>query len=142
MYYRDSYLNLYLCCISEYIYLLALLLFFLTNCNILYLLQNIVSQDEFDYEILLWTIHIYQNICVKHANMIDNYIYLFGSIYVSVNIVNDKYISENFLTEIFCINGDIIKKMIKTIDNYIDNNDIYFGDCEKNKIIDSVKCID
>lgn len=112
------------------------------KCNILYLLQNIISHKEFNYEILLWTIHIYKNICIKYANTIDNYVYLFGSIYISINIVNDKYISDDFLSKLFDLDGKIIKKMIKTIDNYIDNNDIYFGDCEKNKIVDLVKYSD
>jgi hypothetical protein len=108
------------------------------DCNMLYLLQNMISHDEFDYEILLWTIHIYENICIKYADLIDNYVYLFGSIYVSANIINEKYLSEIFLTKIFGIDVNIVKKMINTINNYMDNNDIYFGIDEKKKILNLI----
>ena len=107
--------------------------------NILYLLLNIISQNEYDYEILLWSIHIYNDICVEYANMIDSYVYLFASIYISVNVINEKYIRASFLTQIFGIDIRIGKKMVKTIDDYVDRSDIYFGVCEKKKIIELIK---
>ena len=107
--------------------------------NILHLIQSIISRDEFDYNILLISIYIYKKICINYADLIDNYIYLFGSVYITMNkILCDNFLDANFLSIIFDIELKIITKMIKCIDNFINNNDIYFSIDEKNKIIDGI----
>ena len=107
--------------------------------NILNLIQSIVIQNEFDDEILLITIHIYRKICIQYAHLIDNYVYLFGSVYITLNkILCDKFLSNKFLSDIFDIDPIVINKMIMCIDKFIDDNDIYFGIDEKNKITNNI----
>ena len=107
--------------------------------NILNLIQSIIIQNEFDYEIFLITIHIYRKICIQYAHLIDNYMYLFGSIYITLNkILCDKFLSNKFLSDIFGIEPIIINKMIMCIDKFIHDNDIYFGIDERIKIINSI----
>lgn len=107
--------------------------------NVLNLVQSIVNQDVFNYEIFLITIHVYRKVCIKYAHLIDNYVYLFGSIYITLNkILCDEFISNKFLSNIFGIEPEIISKMNKCIENFIDSNDIYFGTDEKNKITNSI----
>ncbi len=107
--------------------------------NILYLIQSIVNQNEFDYEIFLISIHIYRKICIKYAHLIDNYVYLFGSIYIVLNkIFCDKFLSNNFLSKIFDLKPEIISKMITCVDIFINTNDIYFGKDERIKITNSI----
>lgn len=109
--------------------------------NILYLIKNLISQDEFDDEIFLWSIDIFKKICIKYADVIDNYIYLFGAIYITTNFINDYYLSEKYLVKLLKIEINLIKKMIHCINKYMDYNDIYFGDEERKKIIDSINTI-
>lgn len=94
--------------------------------NILNLIQSIIIQNEFDYEIFLITIHIYKKICIQYAHLIDNYVYLFGSI------------SNKFLSDIFDIEPIIINKMIMCVNKFINDNDIYFGIDEKIKITNNI----
>lgn len=103
--------------------------------NILYLVQNIITKEYFNNEIFLLSIYIYKKICVKYANIIDNYIYLFGSIYVSINLINNKNVTENFLISLFNIEISIVKKMIDCINIFLNNNYIYFNIRQRNKII-------
>lgn len=109
--------------------------------NILYLIKNLISQDEFDDEIFLWSIDIFKKICIKYADVIDNYIYLFGAIYITTNFINDYYLSEKYLVKLLKIEINLIKKMIHCINKYMDYNDIYFGDEERKEIIDSINTI-
>lgn len=103
--------------------------------NILYLIQMICSQNEFDYEIFMLTIHIYRKICIKYAHIIDNYVYLFGSIYIAVNkLYYDEYLSENFLVNILNLEQKIIKNMISCIEKFLIHDEIYFGIEEKIKL--------
>ena len=73
--------------------------------NILNLIQLIITRDEFDYETFLMTIHIYRKICIQYAHLIDNYVYLFGSIYITLN----KILCDNFLSNKFLYSWLIIK---------------------------------
>lgn len=110
--------------------------------NILYLIQTIVNQNGFDYEIFLISIHIYRKICIKYAHLIDNYVYLFGSIYIVLNnIFCDEFLSNKFLSDIFNIKPEIISKMFACVDKFINTNDIYFGNDEKIKITNSIHCL-
>ena len=107
--------------------------------NILNLIDTIIVQNEFDEEIFLISIHIYKKICIQYAHLIDNYVYLFGSVYISLNkILCDKFLSNKFLSDIFNIEPKIINKMLICIDKFINNNDIYFGIDEKIQIIDNI----
>jgi len=107
--------------------------------NILHLIKSIISQNEFNYEILLISIHIYEKICIKYAHLIDNYTYLFGSVYISMNkILSDNFLSDNFLSNLFDIHVEKIILMIKCIDYFIDFNDIYFDINDKKKIINEI----
>jgi hypothetical protein len=107
--------------------------------NILYLIQMICSQIEFDYEIFLISIHIYKKICIKYAHIIDNYVYLFGSIYVVINkLYCKKYLTDKFLIKIFNIEQKIITIMISCIEKFLTNYEIYFGNNEKNKIMNEI----
>ena len=83
------------------------------------------------------TIHIYRKICIQYAHLIDNYVYLFGSIYITLNkILCDNFLSNKFLSDVFGIDLIVINKMIMCIDKFIDDNDndIYFGIDEISKI--------
>jgi len=107
--------------------------------NILNLIQSIVIQNEFNYEIFLITIHIYRKICIQYAHLIDNYVYLFGAIYITLNkILCDKFLSNKFLSDILDIEPIVINKMVMCIDKFIDDNDIYFGMDEIIKITNSI----
>ena len=55
------------------------------SLNILYFIKKIKSKSNFNIELLLLTLHIYTNICKKHAHQIENYTYLFASVYIGVN---------------------------------------------------------
>lgn len=107
--------------------------------NILNLVQAIINHNDFDHEIFLISIHIYRKICIRYAHLIDNYVYLFGSIYVALhNILCDKFLSNNFLSNLFDIKQCIINKMIMCIERFINFNDIYFGVDEKNSITNGI----
>lgn len=107
--------------------------------NILHLVQSIVNQNEFDYEIFLISIYIYKKICIEYAHLIDNYVYLFGSIYIALNKkMCDEFLSNNFLSNIFNIKHVIVDNMIMCIEKFINTNNIYFGIDEKIKIIDEI----
>lgn len=108
--------------------------------NILHLIQSIMSRDEFDYDVLLISIHIYRKICIEYAHLIENYIYLFGSVYISMNkILCEKFLCEKFLSDLFDKKLCLIKKMVWCIDKFINYNDIYFGLDEKDKIINEIQ---
>jgi len=110
--------------------------------NILNLVQSIFNQNEFNSEIFLITIHVYRKICIEYAHLIDNYVYLFGSIYITLNkILCDEFISNKFLSDIFDIEPNIINKMIKSIEDFIICDDIYFGIDEKNNIANEINCL-
>lgn len=107
--------------------------------NILYLLQMIISQDIYDFEVLLISLHIYKKICIQYAHLIDNYTYLFGCVYIVINkILCKKFLTENFLSNMFGINPKFISMMIHCVDEFIDTNDIYFGTDEKHNILDGI----
>ncbi len=107
--------------------------------NIYYLIKSLSTQNEFDYDILLISIHIFRKICKKYAHLIDDYIYLFGSVYISVNKnFCDEYLSDNFLAKIFNVDLKIINKMVKCVDKFVLYNDIYYGCEEKVKIMNGI----
>jgi hypothetical protein len=107
--------------------------------NILYLIKLLSSQKEFHYDIILICIHVYIKICEKYAHLIDNYTYLFGSVYISINkFLCDEFLCDNFLSNIFGIDLKIINNMVKCVDRFVDCNEIYFGIEEKIKIINGI----
>ena len=109
------------------------------NFNILYLIQLLSSQNQFDYEVFLISIHIYKKICKYNAHLIDNYTYLFGSVYISTNkIFCDEFLQNDFLSNVFGIDKITIQKMVNCIDKFIDCNNIYFGTEERTKIINEI----
>jgi len=107
--------------------------------NIFYLINLLSKQNEFDYEVLLVSIHIFNKICKKYAHLIENYVILFGSIYITLNKnFCEEYLCDNFLADIFNVNVKIINEMVKCIDNFIIYNDVYYCCEEKNKIINGI----
>ena len=108
--------------------------------NIFYFLKLIKHQNDFSYEKLLLIIHIYIKICQKYAHLIDNYTYLFATVYISINnLMFIESIEYFYLAEILKINHDIAKKMIVLVDNFIDTEKIYFSTLEKQKILNKIK---
>jgi len=96
--------------------------------NILYLILMLYSQNEFDYQIFLLSIRIYKKICIKYAHVINNYVYLFGSIYITVNkFCCDEYLTENFLVNIFNLERKIVNDMIHCIKKFLIYDEKYFG---------------
>ena len=111
--------------------------------NILYLIQSILYRNKFDFEILLTCIYIYKKICIYNAHIIENYVYLFGSVYLVVNnILCDDYLSNNFLSDIFNIESKDINEMIKCVYKFIEFNDAYFGVDEKKNILSEISITD
>lgn len=108
--------------------------------NILYLVQALHSQNVFKYKIFLLSVHIYKNICVRYAHIIDNYVCLLGSIYIAVNrSYCDEYLTEHFLVKILKIELCIVKEMISCIENFLVQYKIYFTLEEKKKIKNEIK---
>lgn len=107
--------------------------------NILYLIQMICSQNVFDHETLIISIYIYKKICIKYAHLIDNYVYLFGTIYIVMNkFYCINYLNDDFLIKILNIEPKIIKIMITCIENFLIDYEIYFGNVEKNNIFNEI----
>lgn len=110
--------------------------------NILYLLQMIYLKNKLNSDTFLLSIHIYKKICIKYAHVIDNYVSLFGSVYVAINkIYCDKYLTDYFLVECLRIELKIIKKMISCVEKFLMFDEIYFGFDEKKKIKNEISWI-
>jgi len=109
------------------------------SINILFFLKNIRKQDNFSYENLLLAIHIYMGICKKHAHQIDNYTFLFATIFVSVSeimcIEFIGFIGYEYLAVILNVTNCKAKKMICMIGKFMNSNEIYFGSKEKEIIL-------
>jgi hypothetical protein len=109
------------------------------NKNIMYLIKLISSQKEFNYDVLLISIHIYIKICNKYAHLIDNYTYLFGSVYISINKdICYEFLTDYFLSCVLNINLKTSNYMVKCVNKFIVSNDIFFGIEEKIKIINCI----
>ena len=111
------------------------------SLNILYFIKTIKSQPNYNYDLLLITLHIYTKICNKYAHLIENYTHLFASVYISINMVVcvcEEYLTFVFMAQVLNISNDLAKKMISTIDKFMDLEDIYFGLGEKEKIISDI----
>lgn len=107
--------------------------------NILYFIKIIRSQPNYNYEILLLTLHIYIKICKKYAHIIENYTNLFGAVYIGVNkICCEEFLTYIFLAKILNLDKNIAKKMVNLVDKFMDSNDIHFDSKEKEKIISSI----
>jgi len=90
----------------------------------------------------LWTTYVYKKICLKLAHVIDNYVYLFGSIYAlgtELTKEQDKYDCSRILFEIFNVNKEQSLKMINCVEMFIDDNNVFFNNCERTKIIYQIK---
>lgn len=71
--------------------------------------------------------------------MINNYTYLFGSVYISINKnYCYEYLSDYFLSNTFSVDLTVVNKMVIYIDKFIDYNDIYFGVEEKIKVVNGI----
>lgn len=107
--------------------------------NILYLIQNICKSDIFAIELLIWSIYIFKNICFKYAHLIDNYVYLFGTIYViSIKHIFGDFISYEFLIKTFDIDLTKSQKMVDCVNKCIGYRTIFLNPVEKKKIINSI----
>lgn len=108
--------------------------------NILHLVKTLSIHTTFTPELLLWTIYVYKKICFKLSHIIDNYVYLFGSIYaLGTELTEIKYDSSKLLFEIFNVDKEQSFKMTKCVKMFIDFNDIFFNDYERTKIINQIK---
>lgn len=108
--------------------------------NILYLVKTLNTYSTFTQELLLWTIYVYKQICIKLAHVIDNYVYLFGSIYaLGTKLTRMKYDCSRILFEIFNINKEQSLKMTECVEMFIDFNNIFFNNYERNIIINQIK---
>lgn len=108
--------------------------------NILYLVKTLSTHSTFTQELLLWTTYVYKKICLKLAHVIDNYVYLFGSIYtLGIKLTEIKYDSSKLLFEIFNIDKEKSLKMIDCVVMFIKVNNIFFNDYERSKIIYQIK---
>ena len=84
-------------------------------------------------------LHIYTKICEKHAHQIENYTYLFASVYIAVNnILCKDFLTDVFMADILNITNTNAKKMIQVVDKFIDTNDIYFSSKEKESLISNI----
>lgn len=111
------------------------------DINILNFIKIIRIQPNYSDELLLLTTHIYVKICVEYAHLIENYTYLFASIYIAININNimlDEYLTCNFLAKFLNINLDFAKQMINLVEKFMIESDIYFGSNEKDYIINNI----
>jgi hypothetical protein len=109
------------------------------SLNILYFIKKIKSKSNFNIELLLLTLHIYSNICKKHAHKIENYTYLFASVYIGVNkIICVEYLTDIFIAQVLNIPINNAKKMVNLVDKFMDTNDIYFGIKEKEGLINNI----
>lgn len=107
--------------------------------NILYFIKILSYQTNYKQDILLTTIHIYSKICVKYAHLINNYTYLFVSVYVATyKVLCDDNLTHHFMANILSIPDNIAMKMINIVDNFMYTNDIYFGSKEKKKLISDI----
>ena len=113
---------------------------FINEINILYLIKCFKLQKKYySKEILLISIYVYISICKKYAHLIDNYTFLFGSIYITINkYFNDEYLTTDFLSKILNINKSVAIKMTMIIEKYIENSNLYYGNIEKLEIINSI----
>lgn len=105
--------------------------------NILYFIRKIITDINFSEELLLNTVHIYSKICKKYAHLIDNYISLFASVYIAINKIfcdNQNYLSDHFMSKILNIPLKTTNSMVEIVDNFIDNDDIYFDSKEKENL--------
>ena len=111
------------------------------SINILYFIKIVKSQENYNYDILLISLHIYTKICEKYAHQIENYTYLYASVYIAVNkIICDEYLTEIFMAQILNISNNIAKNMVSIVDMFMDANDIYFDSMEKEKLISNILC--
>lgn len=109
--------------------------------NILYFIKKIKSHKNYNYDILLLSIHIYSKICKKYAHLIDNYTYLFASVYIVVNnVINNEYLTYIYMIQILNITNNIATKMINIVNKFIDSNDIYFDLKEKEWLKNKIIC--
>ena len=109
--------------------------------NIFYLIKVLNEHSTFTYDLFLWTIYVYKKICFKLAHIIDNYVYLFASIYaVGIKFFEIKYDCSNLLFEILNISKQQSLKMIYCIEMFYNFNNIFFSNYEKSKIINQIKC--
>lgn len=108
--------------------------------NILYLVKTLNTYSTFTQELLLWTIYVYKQICLKLAHVIDNYVYLFGSIYaLGIKLTGIKYDYSMLLFEIFNVDKEQSLKMTNCVLMFIKLNNIFFNNYERTNIINQIK---
>lgn len=119
---------------------------FSTQCvndkyNIMFFIKMFIVQRNYKHETLLTSIHIYSKICKKYAHLINNYTFLFVSVYNATNkILSDDNSIECFMTKILNIPVCVASKMTNIIDEFMIQNDIYFDPKEKERIICNIMC--
>lgn len=109
------------------------------NDDILQLINYICESEIFtDYQIM-YVIYIFDEICVLYAHLIDNYVYLFGTIYALSNkFYFGNFSPYDFLMKIFNIDDVKSKNMINCVDKFIRLHKITFSSSKKNKIINMI----
>lgn len=108
--------------------------------NILYLIQKIYFYPQFTYQSFLKAIHIFEKICCKYAYLIDNYVYLLGSIYILILCLdNEKLHPQKLLMELLDIDKKTSGIMLDCVDIFINFYDVSFSYQERINIIKRIE---
>jgi len=103
--------------------------------NILHCIKIIKKHPGYTKYQLLVALHVYTKICNLYAHLIDNYTYLFATIYVVINsFFSDEYFTAFGLSDILNITYSHAKLMMNVVDNFIMQREIYFNSIQQNNL--------